>query len=37
MPFAIEIDNLRREEGITLQSINDAQLELRLAITEDDY
>ena len=37
MPYAIEIDNLRREEGDVLQSINDAQMELRIAITQDDY
>ena len=37
MPYAIEIDSLRMEEGKVLQQINDAQMELRLAITEDDY
>ena len=36
-PYAIEIDELRREEADILQQINEAQLDLKLELTQDDY
>lgn len=36
-PFAMEIDALRREEADILSQINEAQLDLRLEMSNDDY
>lgn len=37
MPFAQEIDLLRRQESEVLQEINYAQSELNFMMTEEDY
>lgn len=36
-PFAMEIDELRRQEAEILHDINEAQLDLRLEMAYEDY
>ena len=36
-PFAMEIDELRREESVILTEINEAQGDLKLDMAYEDY